>query len=281
LFDSVRCAAPYLAGVTILCGDVRDFEQVSQAVTGKDIVVHLACLPVGPSLAHPIQDFEVNALGTVQVLKAARDHGVQRVIYTSTSEVYGRPQYRPMDEAHPTEPVTPYGASKLCGEIYCRAFERVYGLKSVVLRFFNLYGPAVDGRPRSTVDAIFVRRVLAGQPPVIRGNPEHARDFVHVRDAARAVWLAIQSEEALGQVINIGSGTATTLEQLAHLIIGIAEVDLEPVPEGPVEKSVIFQADVRLARRLLQYEPSVSLADGLCLMLQTKPSGGSALPGAS
>lgn len=271
LFDSVRCAVPHLAGVSVLCGDVRDFEQVSQAVAGNDVVVHLACLPVGPSLAQPVRDFEVNALGTVHVLKAARDHGVQRVVYTSTSEVYGWPQYRPMDEAHPTEPVTLYGASKLCGEIYCRAFERVYGLKSVILRFFNLYGPAADRRPRPTVDAVFVRRVLAGQPPVIRGNPRHARDFAHVRDAARAVRLAIQSEAVLGQTINVGSGTATTLEQLASLIIELAEADLEPVIEGPLEAPVIFQADTGRARNLLQYEPSVSLVKGLRFALRAEP----------
>jgi len=263
LLDTICCAVPYLPTVSVLCGDVRDFEQVNRAVAGNDIVVHLACLPVGLSLAQPIRDFEVNALGTVHVLKAARDHGVQRVIYTSTSEVYGRPQYLPMDEVHPTEPVTPYGASKFCGEVYCRTFERVYGLRSVILRFFNLFGAAADGHPRSTVDAIFMRRVLAGQPPVIRGNPGHARDFVHVKDAARAVRLAVQSEAALGQTINIGSGTPTTLQQLAYLAIELAHAGVEPIVEGPAEEAVVWQAEISRARHLLGYEPLVGLAEGL------------------
>lgn len=270
VFDSSHCTTPHLAGVSMLLGDVCDFRQVSHAIGGKDVVVHLACLPMGPSLEQPIRDFEVNALGTVNVLTAARDHEVQLVVYTSTSEVYGCPQYRPIDEAHPTEPVTPYGASKLCGEIYCRTFERVYGLRSVILRFFNIYGAAADGRPRSTVDAIFARRVLAGCPPVIRGSPDHARDFVHVRDAARAVRLAIENEAAMGQTINIGSGTAITLEHLAHLIIELAEADLEPVIEGPVEPPQVFQASTGRAYDVLQYEPFMRLTDGMISVLQSE-----------
>ena len=267
-FDSIPGDGSYPSGMTYRCGDVRDFEQVRQAVAGHDVIVHLACRPVGASMAQPVEDFEVNALGTVHVLKAAQDHGVRRVVYMSTSEVYGRPQYQPIDEAHPTEPVTPYGASKPWGEIYCRTFERVYGLKSVVLRCFNIFGAAADEQPRSTVDAVFARRVLAGQPPMIRGNPGHARDFVHVKDAARAVRLAIQSGTAPGHTINIGSGAATTLEQLASLVIETAGTDLEPEVESPLETPTVFQADISRARQLLRFEPSVSLADELRIALR-------------
>lgn len=262
-FDSIPGDGPRPSGVTFRCGDVRDFEQVSQAIASQDVVVHLACLPVGASLAQPVADFQVNALGTVHVLNAARDHGVRRVIYTSTSEVYGRPRHQPIRESHPTEPVTPYGASKLCGEVYARLFEQVYGLESVILRYFNVYGMGADGRPRSTVDAIFLRRALDGLPPLIKGNPRHARDFVHVTDAARAVRLAIQSETAPGHTLNIGSGTPTTLQQLADLAIRLTGADVEPAVEDPIEEAVIWQANISRAQRLLEFEPLMELAEAL------------------
>jgi UDP-glucose 4-epimerase len=197
------------------------------------------------------------------VLEASRQAGVEKVIYASSAEVYGRPRSLPVQEDHITRPVTPYGASKLCGEVYCRTYQQVYGLRSVILRFFNVYGQAIDRRPRPTVDAIFVRRVAAGLPPILHGNPAHARDFIHVKDVARAIIQSIEQETAVGESINIASGTATSLEQLARIVIDSAGLDLKPEIQGPFQEPVIVQADIHKARRLLDFQPAHILADEL------------------
>jgi UDP-glucose 4-epimerase len=180
--------------------DVTDWEALVRAFAGCDAVVHLACLPVARCQQDPTAGFRVNTLGTFYVLMAAREAGVRRVVYTSSAQVYGRPAVRPVPESAPCQPVTMYGASKLCGEVWCRTLARAGGPETVVLRLFNAYGPAADRTPRPTVETLFLRAVLAGQEPVVRGHPEHMRDFVHVSDVVRALDLALTTHWAAGQL---------------------------------------------------------------------------------
>lgn len=247
-------------------GDVRRLADVQQAVQGCDAVVHLACLPLGQSLQDPLSDFHVNALGTLSVLHAARIAGLRQVVYTSTAQVYGYPECLPVGEKDAIQPASPYAASKLCGEILCTTFARCYGLGTVVLRLFNVYGTPVDGAERPTVEAIFVRRVAQGLPPIIKGNPEEGRDFIHVSDVVRAIRLALDME-GTGEVINVGTGVMTTLLELARLIIAISGAKISPVVERTDVRPMRIQADVRRARRVLGFQTEISLLEGLSQML--------------
>lgn len=250
-------------------GDVRRLADVEQAVQGCDAVVHLACLPLGQSWQDPLSDFSVNALGTLNVLQAARAAGVRRVVYTSTAQVYGFVERLPLAEADPVQPASPYAASKLCGEILCTTFARCYGLDTIVLRLFNVYGTPVDGSERPTVEAIFLRRVAQGLAPVIRGHPEEGRDFIHVNDVVRAIRLALDTG---GKVVNVGSGVMTTLLELARLVVDISGVQVNPVIEKTDVRPMRLQADGRQARRMLGFQAEIPLSEGLSQLLELERS---------
>ncbi|MDH4136376.1 MAG: NAD-dependent epimerase/dehydratase family protein [Anaerolineae bacterium] len=247
-------------------GDVRRLADVQQALQDCDAVVHLACLPLGQSLQDPLSDFHVNALGTLSVLNAARIAGLCQVVYTSTAQVYGYPERLPVGEKDATQPASPYAASKLCGEILCTTFARCYGLGTVVLRLFNVYGTPVDGSEQPTVEAIFLRRVAQGLPPIIKGNPKEGRDFIHVSDVVRAIRLALDME-GTGEVINVGTGVMTTLRELARLIIAISGAKTSPVVERTDGRPMRIQADVCRARQVLGFQTEISLLEGLSQML--------------
>lgn len=238
-------------------------DEIRAAFKGVDTLVHLACLPVGRSFQFPVEDFEVNALGTFYVLSAAKEAGVRKVVYTSTSEVYGAPSATPVDESHPISPASPYAASKHSGELTCRVMHKCFGLDTVVLRLFNIYGLAADGGDRPTVESIFIREVLAGRPPVVTAPPGTAKDFVHVSDVIRAITMAVKSPGAAGEIINIGTGIATSLVDLARMVIRKAGARMEPETRDSTSPPVILQADIRKAGRLLGYQPRVNLEDGL------------------
>jgi len=203
---------------------------------------------------------EVNATGTLNLLIASLNRGVERLVYLSTCAVYGEPEYVPVDEIHPTNPISPYAASKLAAEHYCKAFQQAYGLKTIVLRPFNVYGP----RQNDGVVAQFVQRVKKGGLPIVYGNGRQTRDFLYVIDAVDAIVLALKRDSAVGEVFNIGTGKATTINELVRLLLRIFGMELKPLREEPrigdVRQSC---ADIRKAEKELGYRPRFSLERAL------------------
>jgi UDP-glucose 4-epimerase len=260
-----------LSGVEWRQGDVRHLAEVQQAMQGCTSVVHLACLPLGLSFQEPEADFQVNALGTLNILQAAQATEVKRIVYTSTAQVYGFTEHLPITEDAPTQPTSPYAASKLCGEILCSTFARCYGLDTIILRLFNVYGPALDNRERSTVETLFLQRVRQGLPPIIKGNPDQGRDFIHVNDVVRAIRLALNKSNA-GIVVNIGTGVMTTLLELARLAIKLVGTNLTPIIEETDTPFLSLQADTHKAKEILRFNAAISLSVGLADVLKLAES---------
>ncbi len=258
-----------LAGIEWQQGDIRHLARVQEAMQGCTSMVHLACLPLGPSFQNPLNDFQVNVLGTLNVLSAAQAAGVRQVIYTSTAQVYGFTERLPMAEDHLPQPASPYAASKLCGEHLCTIFARCYGLNTMILRLFNVYGLALDGSVRNTVESLFLRRVRQGLPPIIKGDPTQGRDFIHASDVIRAIRLALD-KVGEGTVINIGTGQMTTLIELAELVIKLVGAKLKPVVESQAGQPLRFQADVRRAKERLGFQVEITLASGLGQMIRAE-----------
>jgi UDP-glucose 4-epimerase len=247
------------AGARLVVGDVTDPEAVRQAVGETDVVFHLAAhVSIRASTAGFMHDAKVNVMGTVTVLDACVRAGtVRKLICASSMGVYAdAPLHGPIAESHPTLPMSPYGVGKLASERYVQLVSRHAGFESVCLRFFNTYGPRQSYTPYVGVATIFVRRLLAGQRPVIFGDGEQCRDFVSVDDIARANVLAMQRGGIDGQVFNVGSGRGTTVNHLAALLCariapGLA-AEYAPEHAGELRYSV---ADITKARTLLGYEP--------------------------
>jgi nucleoside-diphosphate-sugar epimerase len=251
----------------VLEGDVRDPEAVAKAVTGAEVVHHLAALPsVARSVADPRASHQVNVDGTLNVLLAAVDAEVGRVVYASSSSVYGDTPVLPKHEDMPVSPRSPYAAAKLAGEAYCRSFARVYPLETVSLRFFNVFGPRQD--PASQYAAVmprFVTRMLAGEPAEVTGDGGQTRDFTFVDNAVRACRLAAGARpEAVGEAMNVGCGDRISVLDLVGLVNDLLPDPVEPVfvpaRPGDVRDS---QAAVDKAERLLGYRPLVPVRDGV------------------
>ena len=259
-----------LAGVAgdleILEGDVRDPAAVAKAVAGAEVVYHLAALPsVARSVADPRASHEVNVDGTLNLLLAAVDAEVRRLVYASSSSVYGDTPVLPKHEEMPVSPRSPYAAAKLAGEAYCRSFARVYPLETVCLRFFNVFGPRQD--PASQYAAVvprFVTRMLAGRPAEVTGDGRQTRDFTFVDNAVHACRLAAAGPEAVGEAMNVGCGDRISVLDLVELVNDLLEERVEPVlvpaRPGDVRDS---QAAVDKAGRLLGYRPLVPVRDGV------------------
>lgn len=252
--------------VHLVVADVRDTERMAALLEGVDVVFHLACLGVRHSIHSPQENHEVNATATLGLLQAARRAGVPRFVYVSTSEVYGTARRVPMTEEHPTFPNTVYGASKLAGECYARAFYQTYGYPTVIVRPFNAYGPRSHHEGDSgEVIPRFMLRAMAGRPMVIFGDGEQTRDFTFVADTARGIRLAGLSAAAVGETINIGSGFEITINRLAEEVAAVlgrerAEVVYDEPRPGDVLR---LYADIGKARQLLGYEPRIGLREGL------------------
>ncbi|OGO31593.1 MAG: GDP-mannose 4,6-dehydratase [Chloroflexi bacterium RBG_16_56_11] len=250
--------------VELVKGSITNLALLRKLFAGAEYVFHQAALPSVPrSIKDPVSSHRVNATGTLNVLIAARDCGVKKVVYASSSSVYGDTPTLPKSEDMIPSPLSPYAVTKLAAEHYCRIFERVYGLKTVCLRYFNVYGPRQDpDSPYAAVIPLFFRLVMEGKSPVIYGDGEQSRDFTFVRDAARANILAAESE-ATG-VFNLGSNRRVTISELARLIIGLAG-DKSIAPEyraprpGDIKHSL---ADISRAMAF-GYRPEYSLEKGL------------------
>jgi UDP-glucose 4-epimerase len=252
--------------IEFLEGDVGSLDQVRDAVRGCEVVLHQAALPSVPrSVANPIASHTVNATGTLNVLVAARDEGVRRVVAASSSSVYGAVPDLPKRESMPTLPLSPYAVSKLAAESYCRSWYDLYGVETVALRYFNVFGPRQD--PLSEYAAVIPRFIAAyrsDEPPVIFGDGEQSRDFTYVDNVVDANLAALDAEAAPGRVYNIACGERITLNQLARELREQSGATVTPVHAAPRPGEVRHsQADIGQARIDLGYDPRVSLAEGL------------------
>lgn len=250
--------------VSLQVGDVRDAETVTRVMENVEIVFHLAA-SVGNvrSIEQPVEDSEINVIGTIRVLEAARRAGVKKIVCSSSAAIFGELQHLPIGEDHPTEPDSPYGVSKLAEEKLCLAFGRIYGLDAICLRYFNVYGVNQRYDAYGNVIPIFADRLLRRKPLTIYGDGEQTRDFVSVDDVARANLLAARSSGVAG-AFNIASGVATTINRLAAMMSEMSDVEATiehtEARKGEVRDS---QADISAARATLGYEPKVALSEGL------------------
>ncbi|HEY4098738.1 MAG TPA: SDR family oxidoreductase [Baekduia sp.] len=255
-----------LDGVELVEGDVQSFERAHAAVQGCDMVLHQAALPSVPrSIQDPLTSAAVNTTGTLNVLLAARDAGARRVVFASSSSVYGASRELPKHEGMPTLPISPYAVSKLAAEGYCRAFTEVYDLECVALRYFNVFGPRQD--PQSQYAAVvprFITAVLDGQRPQVFGDGSHSRDFTYIDNVVEANLLALTAPAAAGEAFNIACGERYTLNELLATIgevLGTEVVaDYADRRPGDVAHS---QADIAKAGRLLGFTPRVGFVDGI------------------
>lgn len=255
------------ASIDIRFGDVTDPFAVRDAVAGVDVVFHLAALIAIPySYVAPASYIQTNVVGTLNILEAARDLKVSRMVHTSTSEVYGTARYTPMDEGHPLQPQSPYSASKIAGDMIAESFHRTFGTPVATIRPFNTYGPRQSAR---AVIPTIVSQVVAGRRSVALGDLRPIRDLTYVGDTARA-FMAVAAEDAcIGRVTNIGSGRGVSIGDLAHLVAEVAgEADLDIVHDSrrfrPSNSEVMeLVADTSWARKSLHWRPEVTLRDGL------------------
>lgn len=259
--------------VDLLKVDITDYVAIHEALNRlrPDAVVHSAALiDVAESVEKPHTYMHVNAEGTAAIARAAASAGVRRVIYLSSAAVYGVPKYLPVDEEHPTKPISPYGASKLAGELVLESLMGSLGRPEyVTLRLFNVYGPGQSpSSPYSGVITKFIHAVTSGGEIVIYGDGEQSRDFIHVEDVAEAVIKALTTTEACA-TLNIGTGTRTTINELAKLVMNVAGREV-PVKHAPPRKGDIRHsvASVKKAKRVLGWEPRIRLVDGLRTLLE-------------
>ena len=253
-------------GFRFVRGDVRNSILVEELVRGVDAVFHLAALVSVPeSFKDPVLTNNVNVGGTLNLLRACVDSDVKRFVYASSCAVYGEAESLPLREDSPVRPASPYAVSKLAAENYVRVFSEVFGLETVCLRFFNVYGSRQVYSEYSGVITQFISCLTKDRPLVIFGDGEQTRDFVHVQDVVEANMLALKNKGVVGETFNIATGVATTINQLANVLLEAANkthlkmVHSEP-RKGDIEHSV---ADISKARRKLHYDPKVLLKDGL------------------
>ncbi len=253
--------------IEVIEGDLRSYHVVRKAMEGVEVVLHQGALPSVPrSIADPITSNEVNVQGTLNILHAALDAGCRRAVYASSSSIYGNAPERVKSEELHVMPLSPYAVSKLAGEKYFQVFHHIYGLETVAVRYFNVFGPYQDPEsPYSAVIPLFVRSILAGEPPVIDGDGEQSRDFTYVENVVHANILAADAPLAPGHVINIACNDSISVNRLASDIAKLlGREDIVPV-HGPSRPGDVKHscADISLAKKLLGYEPVVSFEDGL------------------
>jgi UDP-glucose 4-epimerase len=246
--------------------DIRNTARMRALMSGVQVVFHLACLGVRHSIHSPEENHEVNASATLNLLAIAREARVQRFVYVSSSEVYGTARYAPMTEDHPTFPMTVYGAAKLAGECYTRAYYSTYGCPTVVVRPFNAYGPRCHHEGDSgEVIPKFLLRCMAGKPMVVFGDGTQTRDFTFVSDTAGGILLAGFADGAVGQTINLGQGSEISINELASevsRVVGRGNGDV--IHDQPRPGDVLrLYADATRARQLLGFATTVKLRDGL------------------
>ena len=251
---------------TFIEGSIADLDTANEAMKGIDYVFHLGALPSVPrSVRDPITSNEMNINGTLNILVAAKDEGVKKVVLASSSSVYGDTPTLPKVETMIPNPLSPYAVTKLTGEYYCSVFHKVYSLRTTAVRYFNVFGPRQD--PKSEYAAVipkFISMIKDGQSPTVFGDGEQTRDFTYVKDTVKGTIMAALSEKADGQVINVAGGERISLNELIRLMAQYMGKEVRPTytdtREGDVKHSL---ADIGKAEELMRYSSSWSLKDGL------------------
>lgn len=247
-------------------GDVRSARTVEALVRKVDFVYHLAAKSLPVSLQRPRIVHEVNATGTFNVCMATRKGRVKRLVYISSSVVYGTAQYIPIDEGHPLQPRTPYCASKAAGEMYVRSFANAWGIPAVIVRPFNTYGPKARKGVYSSVIPCFVDKCLSGKPPIIYGDGKQTRDFTYISDIVDGIAKAADCDDLLGDVVNVAHGEEVSVNRIADVVLDLTGMKskINPVFEAPRPGDVRRQvADTSKAKRMLQFKPKVSIEEGI------------------
>ena len=253
-------------GVDLVEGSVADPAIARRAVAGCDYAIHLAAIPSVPrSVQDPLTSHRANVDGTLQMLLAARDAGLKRLVFAGSSSVYGNTLELPKHEDMRPNPLSPYALQKQIGEQYCQMFTRLYGLETVTTRFFNVFGPRQQpGSPYSGVISLFIEALMKGERPRIHGDGQQTRDFTYVADVVNGVLSACTAPGAAGEIINVAAGGRISLLDLVRTLQGLTHQTAEPIfgppREGDVKDS---QADVTKARQMLHFAPHVSFEDGL------------------
>jgi nucleoside-diphosphate-sugar epimerase len=256
----------HINGVEFIEGDLADLSACVRAVQGIDYVLHQAAIPSVPrSVKDPISSNRANIDGSLNILVAARDAGVRRLVYAGSSSAYGDTPTLPKREDMPTRPLSPYALQKLVAEQYCQMFTALYGLETVTIRYFNVFGPRQDpGSAYSGVISLFSTALLEGRQPTIYGDGEQTRDFTYVANVVDGVLRACEAPNASGEVINVATGGRISLNDLLRTMNAIVGTSIEPIfAEGRTGDVRDSQADISKAQTLLGYTPTVGLEDGL------------------
>ena len=257
---------PPAGSVEVVEGDVSDPDVARRAVAGCDFVLHQAAIPSVPrSVKDPVTSHKANVEGTLQMLLAARDAKVKRLVFAGSSSVYGDTAVLPKREDMRPNPLSPYALQKLIGEQYCQLFTKLYGLETVTTRYFNVFGPRQDpGSPYSGVISLFIDAIAAGKTPKIHGDGRQTRDFTYVADVVTGVLRCCDAPNVAGEVINVAAGGRVSLLELIRALQVITknetQAEFGPTREGDVRDS---QADIFKARQMLGFEPSVPFDEGL------------------
>jgi nucleoside-diphosphate-sugar epimerase len=266
LITGRRANLAVVPSAEFLEGDLAEAPVAERAVAGMDYVLHQAAIPSVPrSVKDPVTSNRANITATLNVLVAASQAGVKRLVYAASSSAYGNTATLPKREDMPPNPLSPYALQKLVGEQYCQMFTRLYGFPTVSIRYFNVFGPRQDpGSPYSGVISLFASALLSGRRPTIHGDGRQTRDFTYVANVVDAVLRACEAPDAAGEVINVATGRRISLNDLLHVMNRLTGMQIQPVYQesraGDVRDSL---ADISKAAALLGYAPTVSLSDGL------------------
>ncbi len=281
LITGKRRNLEHINGIEFIEGDLADMSVATRAAAGMDYVLHQAAIPSVPrSVNDPVTSHRANVDASVNVLVAARDAGVKRLVYAGSSSAYGNTPTLPKREDMPTNPLSPYALQKLVSEQYCRLFTELYGFETVTIRYFNVFGPRQDpGSPYSGVISLFSTALLESRQPIIYGDGEQTRDFTYVANVVDGVLRACDAPKAAGELINVATGGRISLNELLRVMSGLVGANVSPVYRearaGDVKDS---QADITKAKALLGYAPIVGLEEGLRHTLEWCRSENAATP---
>jgi UDP-glucose 4-epimerase len=251
----------------LIKGDIRDKKLMEKTCRGVDVVFHLAAqIHVDRSYLHPRLTYDINVMGTQNVLEVARAKDVEKVIYASTSEVYGSALYAPIDELHPLNAPHPYGASKIAADRMCNAYMLTYGMDIGLMRLFNIFGPRQRDIMYGGVISIFIKRIMNDEPPIIFGSGKQTRDYTYIDDAVRAYDLTLAYKKRIIEPVNFGTGKEVTINEIANKLIRLCgkEGDIKPVHVKPrIGEVKRLIADASKARRIYGWKPKVDFETGL------------------